>query len=46
MGYDAACTLRMDGRTIKGKAVLEQDALIVRGTERVVIPINAVTTAS
>ena len=45
MGYDAACTLRMDGRTIKGKAVLEQDALIVRGAERVVIPINAVTSA-
>ena len=45
MGYDAVCTLRMDGRRIKGKAVLEQHALIVRGAERVVIPINAVTSA-
>jgi hypothetical protein len=45
MGYDAACTLRMDGRTIQGKAVLEQHELIVRGTERVVIPVNAVTSA-
>jgi hypothetical protein len=45
MGYDAECTLRMDGRTIKGKAFLEQHELIVRGAERVVIPINAVTSA-
>jgi len=45
MGYDAACTLRMEGRTVKGKAVLEQHELIVRGAERVVIPINAVTSA-
>jgi hypothetical protein len=45
MGYDAACTLRFEGRTIRGKAVLEQHELIVRGEERVVIPIKSVTSA-
>jgi hypothetical protein len=45
MGYDAACTLRFEGRIIRGKAVLEQHALIVRGDERVVIPINTVRSA-
>lgn len=45
MGYDAQCTLRFDGRKMRGKAVLEQHALIVRGEERVVIPVNAVTSA-
>jgi len=45
MGYDAACTLRFDGRTIRGKALLEQHEVIVRGDERVVIPINSVTSA-
>ena len=45
MGYDAACTLRFEGRTIHGKAVLEQHEVIVRGDERVVIPINSVTSA-
>ena len=45
MGYDAVCTLRLEGRIIHGKAVLEQDEVIVRGNERVVIPINSVTSA-
>jgi hypothetical protein len=45
MGYDAACTLRFEGRVIRGKAALEQHELIVRGDERVVIPINTVTSA-
>jgi hypothetical protein len=45
MGYDAECTLRFEGRTIRGRAVLEQHELIVSGPERVVIPINAVTSA-
>ncbi len=46
MGYDAACTLRLDGRSVKGKAVLEQHELIVRGADRVVIPIRDVTSAT
>jgi hypothetical protein len=46
MGYDAACTLRLDGRSITGKALLEQHELIVRGAERVVIPIKDVTSAT
>jgi hypothetical protein len=45
MGYDAGCVLRIDGRTIRGKAVLEQRELIIRGDSRVVIPINSVTSA-
>jgi hypothetical protein len=45
MGYDADCMMSVEGRTIRGKAVLEQDALIVRGKTRVVIPIKAVTSA-
>ena len=45
MGYEAHCTLRFEGRAIRGKAVLEQHELIVRGPERVVIPINTVTSA-
>ena len=45
MGYDAACTLRFEGRTLHGKAVLEQHEVIIRGDERVVIPINTVTSA-
>jgi hypothetical protein len=45
MGYEAACRLRVERRTIRGKAVLEQHELIVRGNERVVIPINTVTSA-
>jgi len=46
MGYDAGCTLRLDGRRITGKALLEQHELIVRGAERVVIPIKEVTSAT
>ena len=45
MGYDAPCTLLFEGRTILGKAILEQHDVIVRGDERVVIPINRVTSA-
>jgi hypothetical protein len=45
MGYEAACTLRFDGRTTQGKAVLEQNELVVRGDRRVVIPIKTVTSA-
>ena len=45
MGYEAGCTLRYEGRTIRGKALLEQHEVIVRGDQRVVIPINAVTSA-
>ncbi len=45
MGYDAACTLRFEGRTVRGRAILEQHELIVRGAERVVIPIKDITSA-
>jgi len=45
MGYDAACTLRFEGRIIRGKAILEQHELVIRGDERVLIPIKSVTSA-
>ena len=46
MGYDAACTLRFQGRTLRGKAVLESHELLVRGPERVVFALKDVTSAS
>ena len=45
MGYDAACTLKVDGRTSRGTAWLEQKDLVFRGTERLVVPLKEVTEA-
>jgi hypothetical protein len=45
MGYDAACTLRFEGRNLRGTALLEQRELIFRGAERLVIPLKDVTSA-
>lgn len=45
MGYDAACTLHFDGRTTRGKALLEQHDLIFRGPLRLDIPLKEVTSA-
>jgi hypothetical protein len=45
MGYDAACTLHFDGRTIRGKAFLEQHDLIFRGPLRLDIPLKDITSA-
>jgi hypothetical protein len=39
MGYDAACTLTIDGQTFRGTARLEQKELIFRGDTRLVIPL-------
>ena len=43
MGYDARCALRYEGRSASGTAVLEQNALIVRGPVRLAIPIAAIS---
>ena len=45
MGYDAACTLHFDGRTTRGKALLEQHDLIFRGPLRLDIQLKEVTSA-
>jgi hypothetical protein len=45
MGYDAACTMHLDGRKTAGKAVLEQKDLVFRGEVRLAIPLAAITSA-
>jgi hypothetical protein len=46
MGYQASCVLRIDGRSLRGTALLEQKELIFRGSERFVIPLEDVRTAT
>jgi hypothetical protein len=45
MGYDAACTLTIDGRALRGTAVLEQKELLFRGDLRLVVPFSAIEDA-
>lgn len=45
MGYDATCTLRIDGTTAKGTAWLEHKDLVFRGPQRLRIPLSAITSA-
>ena len=45
MAYDAACTLRMDGRAILWQGRAGAARADRRGSERVVISIKAVTSA-
>jgi hypothetical protein len=45
MGYDAACTLRFEGREDRGTAWLEHKDLIFRGPNRLAIPLNEITEA-
>lgn len=56
MGYDATCTLKYDGKTTKGTAMLETKELIFRGPpspssgalnpERLAIPLAEITSAT
>ena len=47
MGSEAACTLSREGASFQGKALLESDSLIFRGTgTRVVIPLREVSDVS
>lgn len=45
MGYDAPCTLQVDGRSIRGTAHLEQHDLIFRGDMRLAVPLTSITSA-
>jgi hypothetical protein len=42
MGYDAACTLTLDGKTFRGTAMLEQDEIRFRGDARLMIPLKGI----
>jgi hypothetical protein len=46
MGYDAACTLRIDGTTSRGTAWLEHKDIVFRGPNRLSIPLTSITSAS
>ena len=46
MGYDAECTLNLDGRVSKGRAALEQKEIVFRGPVRLKIPLGSITSAT
>jgi hypothetical protein len=46
MGYDTACTLHLDGRSMRGIALLEQHELLFRGAVRLAIPLKQITSAT
>jgi len=46
MGYDAACTIRIDGETGRGTAWLEHKDLLFRGPFRVAIPLADIASAT
>jgi hypothetical protein len=46
MGYDATCTLKIDGKTSRGIAQLEHKDLVFRGTVRLAIPLTAISAAT
>jgi hypothetical protein len=45
MGYDAACTIRIEGKRARGTAWLEHKDLIFRGPFRVAIPLKDIRSA-
>jgi hypothetical protein len=45
VGYDAACTIRIDGKTGRGTAWLEHKDLVFRGPFRVAIPLKDIRKA-
>src|SRR5262249_6944344 len=46
MGYDASCTIRVDGQTARGTAWLEHNNLLFRGPFRLAIPLNEIISAT
>jgi hypothetical protein len=46
VGYDASCTLRIDGAAHKGTAWLEHKDLVFRGPSRLVIPLANISQAT
>lgn len=45
VGQEVECSARLDGRTIKGKALLESDELVFRGDERLRVRLGDIKTA-
>jgi len=43
VGQEAAATLRLNGKSYRGRALLEHDALIFRGETRLTIPFKAIS---
>lgn len=46
MGYDAACTLTVDGKKTRGTAWLEHKDLVFRGPTRLAIPLASISSAT
>ncbi len=46
MGYDATCTMTVDGKTSRGTAWLEHKDLVFRGPVRLAIPLATIRTAT
>lgn len=46
MGYDATCTMTVDGKTTRGTAMLEHKDLVFRGPVRLTLPLSAITEAT
>jgi hypothetical protein len=46
MGYDASCTITIDGKSAEGTAWLEHKALVFRGPYRLSIPLTAISEAT
>jgi hypothetical protein len=46
LGYDAACTIRIEGQTAHGTARLEHKDLIFRGPFRIAVPLNRISRAA
>ena len=42
MGQEVVCTARWDGKSVRGKALLETTEILFRGEERVKIPFSAI----
>jgi hypothetical protein len=45
MGYDAACTIKFEGQTARGRARLEHKDLVFRGPFRLAIPLPEISEA-
>jgi hypothetical protein len=45
MGYDAVCTLRVEGNQVRGTAWLEHKDLVFRGSTRLSIPLETISSA-
>lgn len=46
MGYDARCTLTLEGRSARGTARLEHKDLVFKGPARLAVPLSEITSAT